>query len=543
MHSIRTKTMMLTVCAMVVAVAVATLISVISIKNVGHSTSDQQLLLLCQTGERDLDYYFDSVEQSVEMVSTFVRADLEEMKYEDLADHVDRVRAIFEKAAYRTNGVLTFYYRLDPAFSDTVKGFWYVNLDGNGFQEHEVTDITLYDTDDQSALVWFTVPKATGMPIWLPPYITDNLDVRVISYNVPIYWRARFIGVIGIEIDYTTMAQQVDSIRLYDNGYAFINDDEGNIIYHPRIDVLTTTEETRPKVPFGLVSENTFVRYSFQGVEKQAVWLPLSNGMRLNVTVPISEINADWQRLILEIIIASAVVLVVVSIIILRFTGQITKPLRQLTKAAERVNDGDYDVELEYSGNDEVGLLTGTFKGMVNHLKEYISDLNSMAYGDALTSVHNKGAFDIYTRELQTRLSEPIERPEFAVAIFDCDDLKSVNDEFGHDKGDIFLKTASHLLCNVFQHSPVFRIGGDEFAVVLQGDDYRNREALTREFEEKSAGTDTTAENPWERVSVTMGLAVYDPATDQTVNDVARRADKLMYEHKYARKAVRNAAI
>ena len=155
---------------------------------------------------------------------------------------MDRVNDIFQKLAYNTNGVLTYYYRIDPEVSKNVKGFWYVNTDDNGFQEHEVTDITEYDTNDTSSLVWFTVPKATGEGVWLPPYITENLDARVISYNVPVYHNGQFIGVIGIEIDYSTMAEVVNHITLYDNGYAFLNDDEGNIIYHPQMDV--TTMET-----------------------------------------------------------------------------------------------------------------------------------------------------------------------------------------------------------------------------------------------------------------------------------------------------------
>ena len=132
-----------------------------------------------------------------------------------------------------------------------MKGFWYTNLDGEGFIPHEVTDITRYDTQDTSKLVWFTVPKHTGEAIWLPPYITENLDKRVISYNVPIYYKDEFVGVVGFEIDYSTMAEQVESIRLFDNGYAFLNDDKGNLFFHPRIDVAELTAETMPKAPEG----------------------------------------------------------------------------------------------------------------------------------------------------------------------------------------------------------------------------------------------------------------------------------------------------
>ena len=141
----------------------------------------------------------------MEKVASFVQEDLDGLEDDQLTRHIERVSAYFDNVAHRTDGVLTYYYRIDPAISDTVKGFWYVALDGDGFEEHEVTDISRYDTADTSALAWFTVPKGTGKPIWLPPYITDNLGMRVISDNIPIYWRETFIGVVGIDTDFKSI--------------------------------------------------------------------------------------------------------------------------------------------------------------------------------------------------------------------------------------------------------------------------------------------------------------------------------------------------
>ena len=534
MKSIRTKTTLLTVCAIIVTMTIATLLGMVAIRNIGTQSAEQILLLLCESGEKNLDSYFNSVKQSVEMVAAYVESDLEETPLSDLKAHLNRAREIFQKITYKSIGVLTYYYRIDPTVS-AARGFWYVNLDGNGFIEHEPTDITRYDTSDTSQLVWFTVPKATGKPIWQPPYITDNLDVQVLSYNMPIYKDGAFIGVVGIELDYTTMAEQVNNIRLYENGYAFINDPEGNLVYHPRMDVTAMVE--KPVTPTGVVSEGKFTRYTFDGVEKQAVWLPLTDGMRLNVTVPVSEINAGWHRWVNQIIIVSIVLLVIFILITLRFTDHITRPLRELTWAAEQVDAGDYDCQLTYRGDDEVGKLTHTFRNLIAHLKVYISGLNDLAYADALTSVRNKGAFEIYLRELQVKVDESDAPVQFAVGIFDCDDLKTVNDQNGHDKGDIYLKTASHLICHVFEHSPVFRIGGDEFAAILQNDDFHNREALTRLFARRSAEACAATDRSWEKVRVAMGIAVYDPKIDEHVDDVVHRADKLMYEDKRSRKA------
>ena len=537
MRSLRTKISLLTLAITVVAVVVVTLTSVLFIRNTEHRKSDQLLLLLCETGERNLDYYFNSVEKSVKKMASYTEKDLDGLDDEQLLAHTERVKEYFDEIAGKTNGVLTYYYRIDPAVSEKAKGFWFTNLDGKDFVEHEVTDISQYDTEDTSKLVWFTVPKHTGNGVWLPPYLTESLDnVRVISYNVPIYYRGQFVGVIGIEIDHSMMAEQVQSIKLYNNGYAFLTDAEGSLIYHPRIDLAKLTDDEKPVMPEGVMSESTFTTYTFDGVEKEAAWLKLTNGMRLYVSVPETETEGDWQQLITRVLIVGAIVVVLAGILIHFVMGSITKPLKQLTEAAKLADEGNYDFTLEYHGNDEVGTLTKTFRRMADHMKEHISDLNKRAYVDALTGVRNKGAFANYLDEMQKKLDEGAEDTEFAIGVFDCDDLKTVNDRYGHDKGDIYLKTASRMICKVFQHSPVFRIGGDEFAVILRNDDYRYREELVAAFEKASAATRAETDKAWEQVSVTIGIAEYDTAQDHSVIDTMRRADKVMYINKRKKK-------
>ncbi len=181
MRSLRTKITILAVLVAVISVSLVSGMSVIFIRHNEQRKSDQLLLLICETGEKNLDYYFNSVQKSVGKVATYVETDIDGTDAESLEQHVQRVREFFDEMASKTNGVLTYYYRIDPEVSDSVKGFWYTNLDGEGFVEHKVTDITQYDTTDTSQLVWFTVPKYQGESIWLPPYITDNLNIRVIS--------------------------------------------------------------------------------------------------------------------------------------------------------------------------------------------------------------------------------------------------------------------------------------------------------------------------------------------------------------------------
>ena len=539
MHSIKTKFTLLTVIVAIVALSIATIIGVISIRKIGRNDSDQMIHLTCATGALNLEAYFDSVEHSVETVSALVSDSFDGMTIDQLGEQVERSRNMFAKVANNTNGVLTYYFRIDPEISDTVKGYWYVDQDGTGFKEHEVTDINLYDTNDTSSLVWFTVPKATGEGVWLPPYYTENLDERVISYNEPVYWNDKFVGVIGIEIDYDTLASEVEDIKLFDSGYAFILDEDSNVIYHPQMDsVKLDLETTALGEPEEFIGSN-HVRYNFEGVEKEAVWMPLSNGMRLYVCAPVSEINSGWINLIRNIIIAALLILAITILVMMRFSSRITKPLSDLTEAAKKADKGDYGFELDYNEDDEVGILTRTFKQLTAHTKDHISSLNKQVYVDALTSVRNKAAYGDYIAKLQDRVDDPDDKPEFAFGVFDCDDLKLINDTYGHDKGDIYLKTASRLICRTFKHSPVFRIGGDEFAVILENEDFSNRDELVGQFRKAGDETRAAAGNEWEKVSVAMGLAVYDPDNDPVVIDVARRADRRMYENKQLRKKER----
>ena len=301
---------MVAVYAVALFMVISTFFAIATIKDVGHRSSEEQLISLAVSGAKGLDSYFNGVEQSVEMVAAYAEADLSGGNVEG---HLERVGRVFGDVTFRTNGVLTYYYRIDPEVKELGDGFWFTNLYGNGFEEHEVTDISAYDTDDTSQLVWFTVPKATGDAVWLAPYITENLDVRVISYNVPIYWKSRFIGVIGIEIDYSTMSDQVNSISLYRNGYAFLCDEEGNLIYHPRMDV--TAMDDPPHMEGTTDAELTHFTYVYEGIQKQAVWTRLANDMRLYVSVPSEEIDADWTHSVMMIAASSLILLAIVGIL------------------------------------------------------------------------------------------------------------------------------------------------------------------------------------------------------------------------------------
>jgi len=159
------------------------------------------------------------------------------------------------------------------------------------------------------------------------------------------------------------------------------------------------------------------------------------------------------------------------------------------------------------------------------HLAE-LSMANEIARRDELTHVKNKTAYHEAESELQKQIREG--NAVFGIVVCDINGLKTINDTEGHKAGDEYIKSSCALICRTFHHSPVFRIGGDEFAVILRGQDYDNRESLISGLRRQVEEHIRMGEGP----VVASGLAEYKAREDQSAEDVFNRADSWMYGDK-----------
>ena len=135
----------------------------------------------------------------------------------------------------------------------------------------------------------------------------------------------------------------------------------------------------------------------------------------------------------------------------------------------------------------------------------------------------NKHAYIDIEEQLNHQIEER-RHVEFAIVVFDVNNLKEVNDTQGHQAGDRYIRQASDYVCSIFKHSPVFRVGGDEFAVIAQGRDYANIDELiaTIQAGNEQGGADG--------IIIACGMARYE--NDRSVSAVFERADQHMYENK-----------
>jgi diguanylate cyclase (GGDEF)-like protein len=162
-------------------------------------------------------------------------------------------------------------------------------------------------------------------------------------------------------------------------------------------------------------------------------------------------------------------------------------------------------------------------------LREREELLHFSATRDALTGLRNTTSCKSWVEEfVKITDGKPV---DYGVMVFDLNDLKKTNDKYGHDMGNKLIIVAAKIIPDTFKRSPVFRIGGDEFAVVLQNSDLEIYEELLEKFDLSCANA-VVHKNAQIPVRVACGFARFDPSRDIRFADVFKRADEAMYENK-----------
>ena len=264
------------------------------------------------------------------------------------------------------------------------------------------------------------------------------------------------------------------------------------------------------------------------------------------------------------LILLTAVVMIIAVLYINRI---FTKPIKSITTEAKRFKPGkgtDYKdacvIDLYLKNEDELSDIYSVIQTMQKEMVDHLNDMSKIekerqryidilrkvesdnktkenllekvskdAYHDELTKVGNKSAYVKKVDELSKWIAKGTGK--FAIAMIDLNNLKFINDYCGHKAGDVYIKGSCGIITSVFKHSNIYRIGGDEFVVIMIGEDYKNRDALISQVKDEFQKSYYNTINPPEqRYSASVGMAVF--ADGDMVETVFKRADQAMYADK-----------
>ncbi len=550
MKSIQTKFIVLILGCLFLSSSVIGGAGILNSKQVVDKDSAQIMNLISSEKTQEINALLSRIQQSVRTLAMYAVGQLESvdrLKNDKayLEAYTRKLEAVAVNSANNTEGAVAVYVRFNPEFTPPTSGlFWSkTTLDGS-FRRLVPTDFSGFSPEDTEHVGWYYIPVKNGKATWMAPYLNKNINIRMISFVIPLYMDNQTVGVVGMDIDFSVITDIVKGMQVYQSGYAFLTDKDGNVMYHREIENGTSLASADGALrPMTMEMRNGtsggfLYSYTWRGEDKKMAFRALSNGMRLAVTSPVAEIDAAKNSLILQIGFAVLVITGFSLLLTIFMTRRLTRPLRELNEAAKKIAAGDMSVNLTKQTKDEVGTLAESFQHTVEHLQKYINYINGLAYRDSLTGVKNKTAYLDAVPQFEARMR--VGRPEFALVVMDINGLKAVNDTYGHDFGDMLLINACRVICKVFQHSPVYRIGGDEFVAILEKEDYERYPELLKKLEEETEEYNRNARIDG-RLSIARGIAVYNSETDLVFANVFKRADDAMYQNKAAMKAQQQA--
>lgn len=463
-------------------------VAVVTANRVVTQNTKDMMNMICDESAHEMNHILMQIECSVEIISVQALESLTEpdkLFDEDYRKkYTEELESISLNIAENTEGTVGVFLRLNPEFSDGKSGFfWSRNFGEEEFYENYITDLLKYPEDDIEHVGWYYVPVTNKRPTWLEPYLNRNQNVYMVSYVIPLYKDNRLIGIVGMDINFSTFIEAVKNIKVYDTGYAFLTDRNGKILYHSRQeeDAKEYDDEEWEKIINDLTkmkSETEVVNYEYRNEEKMMTFSFLNNGMKLVIAAPVAEIDKEKNHMVATFIIAAILICIFFVLLTVKNTKKIVR------FAYRDVLTGSLNINAYYEE--------------VNHLEEQIHFSNA----------------------------------EFAVGVFDINDLKKTNDTYGHSAGDKLIINSYNLIFRIFRKHLIYRIGGDEFAVIMKQCSFEECEQLIHDFKNAIVKRNSNLSTDEKEIHVACGLAWYDSEADLTYTDVFNRADQKMYENK-----------
>ncbi len=547
MKSIRSKIAVLLFCSIVITATVSFVISYINIDRSIREDSESIMTHASNEEALRIDSLLDSFEESVRSVYQYLETNEDDVNsifnQKNLnTQENENIQKLILASTRHTTGAVASYIGYNPKLISETAGIYLRKRNGqNDLESATPMKLSQFDKDDFEHVGWYYVPIESGKATWMQPRYKEDIDCYVISYVIPVFKDGIPICVIGMDLDMQVLQEMIDKISLYETGNGALYLQDGNMVYDGQLgskwDEKASVSDDEREISRCVTNEKlagSVTRYTIQGTKKSLIYRNLDNDMALVLTVTNREIEAPKTQLLiksLEWMILICVVLILFSIL---WGRGLLKPLRELAEAANQVERGDWNVRIPLRGNDEIRTLANSFNQMLLVLRDQMEYINRMAYTDALTNTLNRAG----QKKVQDTMDLEIQQGNgnFSVIAMDLNDLKKVNDKYGHEEGNRLIKNSAWIMRKTFGDANVFRVGGDEFMVILPGVSENECRNYVKQFHENLQKYNEKRIHDYRVIRIAVGMAVYEKNVDENFQSVENRADSRMYEDKKRQK-------
>lgn len=535
MGTIRKKIIyMATVMAVLSSVIIGSII--IKVNKTNFDNNIEQILIKNSHGAlKDIDLVLGEVEQTAEYIlhrtMEYENSGSFDMSAESRSAYIAEMEEVLYDVVELNETIETAYFQWNPEVIPAAEGVRCKQKDdGTVHIEYKSGEFPTLQEED------FRLKEQENF-IWMKA--NEN---NIISCIVPVYREDIMLAVVGMDLPIEYVLNSIAEEIAYDSGYVCIINQENQLVYHPyEENVAEDMHEWQQVVKRAEIhNKKDICNHMYKGKHRLMMPVSMKNGMYFVYLVSKQEVKQQNSGYYLILAFSFMVAFILSLCIVAKKADRMLHPLTKLKEAVDQVTLGNYQVSVVQRSNDEIEILSDSIQKMLDITRLHMNEMNALAYKDPLTRVRNKAAFNEEIEKYDDRIRMGYDM--FGVIVFDVNNLKIVNDERGHDAGDIYLNNCCQLICKTYEHSPVFRIGGDEFIAILEKQDFANAVQLQERFYNKMEEICNVATEIEEKVSIASGMAFYCVG-DSCFQDIFKRADEAMYKNKKRIKAGKKPSI
>jgi methyl-accepting chemotaxis protein len=370
-------------------------ISIIRSKSVIKKEAEKNLASMAENYARKFNEKVLKIEDATNALEAVLRStmDLNKVKKDSnyMTGYQNMLDPIIKKIIEATEGTTGGYVFFDPKLTGDVYQVWYSDSTGKGkFELQPLWNKDMFDENNEN-MAWYYKAIKEKKGVWSKPYKSNAIDQILISYTKPIYFGDEVVGVVGADLAFDQLKNEILASNVYDNGHAFVLNEDFDFIVHENYvseDNMAEVENGDFKHIMDTIKENQsgIEYYNFKGKDRLLSYCKSVSKHTIVISAEKSDIFREMNNLIVLIVIIITIGSIIASLIALYIGKKISKPIVKLTELVNKTAKLylEYDSSFDYilKGKDETGIiaravadLREVLRGQVNNIQKNSSEI------------------------------------------------------------------------------------------------------------------------------------------------------------------------
>lgn len=397
--------------------------------------------------ESNFNEYLNATETSVESfaltLSELIQDD--DLTEDDIDEYEALILSVFEGYLLSDNHITnSVYVYFSPELTGSAHDVWLTIDDLGEITRQDEIPLQRYISNEN--MDWFYGPKESRTAEWIVPY-TNRFGEYVTSYVAPIYYQDHFIGIVGMYLNLDVASKIIQTPELEKNEVIYILDNNDEVIAHPFVD------------------KGTIIDISETGSLKNYVIITheIDNGW--SFVYQNKEVILESQRIeqIIVIIVSLGITFGLFFLLSRNYQKKYKTRVNHIIESMDRLKKGDYSSRINVMENDELGLMSRSLNGAVDHIETLMNDLEEVAYFHSVTGLPNinkmiQDFYDLINHDPQVRIM---------ICFVKFNKLSTINDLINYDSGNEYLKDIKRRLLLLEDNTrTLYHSHGDTFVFV-----------------------------------------------------------------------------